>query len=322
MTDNTQVASKPVQEGNIAFPQRWNSLSEDGDYREVSFLMGDSESGPMARVLSFPPGRGSVRANGRAYSHHHRTDTFRIALASHSRQTRVSGHWFGQGDFVLRGANDVYVESLEGGHGALLLLVSADRRGYHPVYSDRDRAEAEATLDESASVVFGDEQPHFHEHDDDVASGIAATFGDLDSKRPELYGDLHDQTNWHRMSDGSDVAMVLMGDPSSGTLVQMTQWPSEASESAKSPSPTDRFWLLIGGSCSIGERLYHAGDFRFLPAGTADPEIVRGDSGSTEVVVIADRGHWMESVCAQDPNTRSAELVGLVEQQHEALLLG
>ena len=322
MTDKTQPASKSVEEGNIAFPQRWNSLTEDGDYREISFLMGDPESGPMARVLSFPPGRESVRANGRAYSHHHRTDTFRIALASHSRQTRVSGHWFGHGSFVLRGANDVYVESLEGGHGALLLLISADRRGYHPVYSDRDRAEAEATLDESASVVFGDEQPHFHEHDDDTASGVAATFADLDSKRPELYGDLHEQTNWHRMSDGSDVAMVLMGDPSSGTLVEMTQWPSGASEPAKPPSQTARFWLMIGGSCSIGDRLYHEGDFRFLPAGTADPKIVRGDSGSTEVVVTADRAQWMESVCAQDQNTRSTELLQLVEQMHQALLPG
>ena len=321
MMDDAQLAGKPVEEGNIAFPQRWNSLSEDGDYREVSFLMGDSESGPMARVLSFPPGRGSVRANGRAYAHHHRTDTFRIALAAHSQQTRVSGRWMGHGEFLLRGANDVYVESLEGGHGALLLLVSADRRGYHPVYSDRDRAEAEATLDESASIVFGAEQPHFHEQDEDTASGLAATFANLDPKRPELYGDLRDQTSWHRMSDGSDVAMVLMGDPSSGTLVEMTHWPSGASEPAKSPNQTDKFWLLTSGSCYIGERLYHAGDFRFLPAGTVEPEIVRGDSGSTEVVVIADRARWMESACAQDQNTRSAELVGLIKQQHEALHL-
>jgi hypothetical protein len=315
---SAQPESQPVQEGNIAFPQRWNSLTRDGDYREVSFLMGDPDSGPMARVLSFPPGRESVRANGRAYSHHHRTDTFRITLASHSQQTRVSGRWLGQGEFVLRGANDVYVEK-NGGHGSLLLLVSADRRGYLPVYSDHDRAEAEAGLDESASVVFGTEQPHFHEHDEDTASGLATTFANVDSKRPELYGTLHDQTNWHRMSDGSDVAMVLMGDPSSGTLVQMTQWPSKALEPAKSPSQTDRFWLLTGGSCSIGDRLYHAGDFRFLPAGTPEPEIVRGDAGSTEVVVISDRARWMESACAQDQNTRSAELAGLIKQQHEAL---
>jgi hypothetical protein len=230
----------------------------------------------------------------------------------------VSGRWLGQGEFVLRGANDVYVEK-NGGHGSLLLLVSADRRGYLPVYSDHDRAEAEAGLDESASVVFGTEQPHFHEHDEDTASGLATTFANVDSKRPELYGTLHDQTNWHRMSDGSDVAMVLMGDPSSGTLVQMTQWPSKALEPAKSPSQTDRFWLLTGGSCSIGDRLYHAGDFRFLPAGTPEPEIVRGDAGSTEVVVISDRARWMESACAQDQNTRSAELAGLIKQQHEAL---
>jgi hypothetical protein len=319
---NVQTASEPVQEGNIAYPQRWASLSEDGDYREVSFLMGDSESGPMARILSFPPGRESVRANGKAYSHHHRTDTFRIALASHSQQTRVSGRWLGEGEFVLRGANDTYVESLEGGHGALLLLVSDDRRGYHPVYSERDRAEAEATLDESASIVFGAEQPHFHEHDEDVATAPATTFADLDTRRPELYGDLYDQSSWHHMSDGSDVAMVLMGDPSSGTLVEMSQWPSGATEPAKSPSSTDKFWLLTRGSCSIGERLYHAGDFRFVPAGTVESEIVRGDSGSTEVVVLADRARWMEWACGQDQDTRSAELAGLVRQQHEALHLG
>jgi len=132
---------------------------------------------------------------------------------------------------------------------------------------------------------------------------------------------MYDQTSWHRMSDGSDVAMVLMGDPSSGTLVQMTQWPSGASEPAKSPGQTDRFWLLTGGSCSIGDRMYHAGDFRFLPAGAVEPEIVRGDSGSTEVVVIADRARWMESACAQEQNTRLAELAGLIKQQHEALHL-
>ena len=50
MRDDTRPANKPVQEGNIAFPQRWNNLSSDGDYREVSFLMGDSESGPMDSV--------------------------------------------------------------------------------------------------------------------------------------------------------------------------------------------------------------------------------------------------------------------------------
>ena len=57
-----------------------------------------------------------------------------------------------------------------------------------------------------------------------------------------------------------------------------------------------------------------------MQAGTVEPEIVRGDSGSTEVVVIADRVRWMESACAQDQSTRSAELAGLIKQQHEALL--
>ena len=39
MMDDAQPAGKPVEEGNIAFPQRWNSLSEDGDYREDAHML-------------------------------------------------------------------------------------------------------------------------------------------------------------------------------------------------------------------------------------------------------------------------------------------
>lgn len=312
---DAQQRAHNVIEGNIYFPQRWCALSRDGDYRELPFLLGDPMTGPMARFLSFPPGRDSVRVNGKAYAHHHRTDTFRMALGPQPMQTRILGQWLDHGDFVLRGANDVYVEK-SGGRGAILLLVSADRRGYHPVYSAAEREEAESTLDPSSAIVFGDNIPHFHERDEDVVSGPEASFAALQAQQPVLFGALSDDQEWFGLSDGSKVGAVFMADPASGTLILLSNNTANALEAPAGRYASDMVRLVLSGSCSVGERAYSAGDFRFTRAGTEEGAIVHGPSGSTQVLIFGDRRGWLPQVAggsAAEACPRLSEMASLLE---------
>lgn len=311
----TQQKAHNVMEGNIYFPQRWCALSRDGDYRELPFLLGDPMTGPMARILSFPPGRESVRVNGKAYAHHHRTDTFRVALGPQPGQTRILGKWLGHGDFVLRGANDVYVEK-SGGRGAILLLVSADRRGYHPVYNIADREEAESTLDESASIVFGENMPHFHERDEDVISGPETSFAGLQAQQPVLFGSMDGDDAWHHLSDGSRVGAVFMADPVSGTLILLSTNTPGAQEAPAGRYQSDLVRLVLSGTCSVGDRSYSAGDFRFTRAGTDEGEIVHGPTGSRQILIFGDRRGWLPQMAdgqAREVCPRLNELAGLLE---------
>ncbi|UUZ66406.1 hypothetical protein LP417_32730 (plasmid) [Polaromonas sp. P1-6] len=310
-----QQREHKVIEGNINFPQRWCAMSRDGDYREIPFLLGDPMSGPMARILSFPPGRESVRVNGKAYAHHHRTDTFRVALGPQPMQTRILGEWLDHGDFVLRGANDNYVEK-SGGRGAILLLVSADRRGYHPVYSDADREDAESTLDETASLVFGDNMPHFHQRDEDAILGPEASFAGLQTQQPVLFGSMPDDETWHKLSDGSKVGAVFMADPVSGTLILLSNNTPNAMESPAGQYQTDMVRLVLSGSCSVGDRAYSAGDFRFTSQGNDEGEIVHGPTGSTQILIFGDRRGWLPQMAngsALEACPRLTELAAMLE---------
>ncbi|HSW17401.1 MAG TPA: hypothetical protein VLJ86_09255 [Ramlibacter sp.] len=320
---DAQQKAHNVIEGNIYFPQRWCALSRDGDYRELPFLLGDPMTGPMARFLSFPPGRESVRVNGKAYAHHHRTDTFRVALGPQPKQTRILGQWLDHGDFVLRGANDVYVEK-SGGRGAALLLVSADRRGYHPVYSAADREEAESTLDESASIVFGENIPRFHERDEDAIMGPEASFAALQVQKPLLFGSISDDQEWTRLSDGSRVGAVFMADPVSGTLILLSNNAPNAIEAPAGRYPSDMVRLVVAGACSVGDRAYSAGDFRFTRAGTDEGEIVHGPSGSTQILIFGDRRGWLPQVAngsALQACPRLAEVADMLGQFMETTSL-
>lgn len=312
---DAQQRAHNVIEGNLYFPQRWCALSRDGDYREIPFLLGDPMTGPMARFLSFPPGRESVRVNGKAYAHHHRTDTFRVALGPQPMQTRILGQWLDHGDFVLRGANDVYVEK-SGGRGAILLLVSADRRGYHPVYGEADREEAESTLDESSSIVFGENIPHFHERDEDVISGPETSFAALEAQKPVLFGSMSNDEDWLGLSDGSKVGAVFMADPVSGTLILLSKNAPNAQEAPAGRYQSDMVRLVLSGSCSVGDRVYSTGDFRFTRAGTDEGAIVHGPGGSTQILIFGDRRGWLPQVpngSAFEACPRLTEIASMLE---------
>ena len=311
-----------VLEGNVAFPHRWLAMTPDDAYREAPFLLGDDEVGPIARILSFPPGIKSVRSSGRAYSHHHRTDTFRIVLAPQPEQTRISGRWLGYGEFVLRQANDVYVETA-GGRGLLMLLVSADRRGYHPVYAERDRHEAQSTRAETASVVFGTAQPSFHARDEDAVTGLVADFGSPARCESAVFGSVFDHSNWSAASDGSRVAPILMGDSAVGPAVVLSNNRPDSLESPERRTSTDEFRLILAGSCTIGERVYTAGEFRVTGSGTVEGPVRHGPGGSTQVVVLANRSEWRSSagLVRVDECARLSELDEMIRRL-EALLDG
>lgn len=313
---NRQQQAHAVIEGNINFPQRWCALSRDGDYRELPFLLGDPMSGPMARFLSFPPGRESVRINGKAYAHHHRTDTFRVALGPQPMQTRILGQWLDHGDFVLRGANDVYIEK-SGGRGAILLLVSADRRGYHPVYGEADREEAEGTLDATASVVFGDQMPPFHQRDVDAIPGPESSFASLEAQQPVLFGSMRDDRNWTVLADGSRAGAVFMADPVSGPLVLLSRNAPGAVEAPAGRHASDMVRLVLSGSCSVGERVNSAGDFRYTRAGNREEEVVHGPAGSTQILIFGDRRGWLPQdggpASALEACPRLAEIAAMLE---------
>jgi hypothetical protein len=139
---------------------------------------------------------------------------------------------------------------------------------------------------------YGENDFSLHESDDDATTALAATFAEIPSPA-RLFGSIHDDADWAELSDGSRVAAVFLDNAVSGPMVLLTNNAPGVVEAPAGSYGDDRMRLIMKGSCTIGDREFHAQDFRATEAGIVEGPVVHGPEGSSQVVVYADRRHWL-----------------------------
>jgi hypothetical protein len=250
----------------------------------ATFTLGDQATGPVVLLAVYP--KGAPLSRGKAHSH--RSDTFRMAVGPHHQQFKFGAKWLGHGDFLLAGANDRYVETL-GTEGMYQFLVTADRRGWpHGYQQDLENDELLAAWPAMAETFFDGFWP-VHERDDQAVHGIKATIASDPKAQRRVWGSFSNREGWHVLSDGSEVAVMLLADSVHGPAVILSHNQPNTVEIAPHRLGTDTFRLVLDGSVRIGEAGFGPGQFRHSSAGSDEEAVVHGPEGSNQVLVLADR---------------------------------
>jgi hypothetical protein len=262
------------------------------DYKEgkaATYSMGDPVTGPNVLLVDYPAGASGYRSP----THSHRSDSFRVAVGPGAQQFRDGARWFGHGDFLLMGANDRYVETL-GTDGMYMAIVSADRRGWpHGYEQNASNEDSLAEWPATFETYFANEKFWaIHESDDQAIIGTKASIA---SNPPDpkgerrVWGNFSNREGWHVMSDGTEVAVMLFGDPEHGAAVILSHNSPNSVEIGRHHLGTDTFRLVIDGSVHVGDSRFGTGQYRQSMAGSDEDAVVHGPEGSNQVLILADR---------------------------------
>ena len=318
-SDSRQV--QPVDgviEGDLNDTEGWMTPNPAGfeGMRQAMFLLGDPKTGPAILFTDREPGpEAGIRA------HHHRAGTFRIMIGEEPKQIKHAGRWMGFGDFFAIDSKVMYAERLGSVHH-LSLVMEADRRGSVSLFAKEDLAQVAQTFKDRVKSGFGFDWPVWERDEDATPSKFVTTFAETPERFASIPGSLDDDT-WTVLSDGSAVAAVFLEGPEDGPLVVMTRNAPNAVEAPAGAYASDRLRLILQGDCRIGDRTYGAGQLRITAAGVSDEAIVHGPSGSTQLLILADRRGWLPVDAVETPETaRLWEIDRFLEGYKKDMLAG
>jgi hypothetical protein len=281
MTSDTENST--TLDGGFSESAKWPVTNREG--KIVTFAMGDRATGPVVHLAAYPEGAPVYRSQ----AHSHRSDSFRMAVGPGAEQFKDGAKWLGHGDFLLMGANDRYVETM-GADGVHMFLLTADRRGWpHGYQQNLENNELMAAWPAMAEKFFEKEELWpVYESDDQAIHGLRASFAPVPKER-RVWGSFTNRDGWHVMSDGSEVAVMFLGDSDRGPAVILSHNRPNTVEIGHHRLAADTFRLVLDGSVQVGETRYGPGQFRQSSASQDRGPVVHGPDGSSQVLVLADR---------------------------------
>jgi hypothetical protein len=283
----TSDTEKATLDGGFPESAEWPIPYKEG--KAATYGMGDPVTGPSVLLVDYPAGASGYRSP----THSHRTDSFRVAVGPGAEQFRDGARWLGHGDFLLMGANDRYVETLST-DGMYMFLVAADRRGWpHGYEQNVSNEDSLAEWPATFETYFAKEKFWaIHESDDQAVLGTKASIA---SNPPDpkgerrVWGSFSNREGWHVMSDGTEVAVMLLGDAAHGPAVIVSHNPPNSVEIGRHHLGSDTFRLVIDGRVGVGEASFGPGQYRQSMAGSNEEAVVHGPEGSNQVLILADR---------------------------------
>jgi len=328
-----------IVEGHIDDSGTWERVNSDRN--RLVFLMGDPTSGPLVSLSDIDPGNPMNtpsrlrRLKLKALSllperaqqllramfshrrmHHHRTDTFRMQVKDDPGQCIIFGSKrYGFGDFRLQPGMIRYKEWSSHG-GCLELEFCADRRGEPPIEGDVWAIDDESVIRaRSAGGAFVSQVNRFHTRDEDAMPGTLAYTAAASVPRTGITGSFDDD-GWAVLSDGSKVAALFMGVPTTGPMVVLSHNVPGAVEAPAGTYPTEMLRLILKGTCRVGDRSFGPGSWRVTDSNVRQGPVVHGPEGSMQLLFLADRRGWL-------PSTASDSAIELVPRMSEqASVLG
>lgn len=254
-------------------------------------FLGDDERGPVIRMMALPPGLSTDGEDGKsAPPHGHASDNFRIALRG---SLKMGVHSYGPGEFRLQQGWKAYGSDTvaEGPDGGWEMLMFADRRGMRmrPTRTRPDDPIPYLDVEKDVAAWMGYHSDWFGDEPGATCllSQLVSTLGS--PVRGGITGSFADPSNWLPATEGSRVAVTLMGDAERGPVVVMACTEPSACAAGRGRIQTETFRLVVDGQCEIGEMTYRIGDMRIDQAGAATERVVAGEGGLKEIIVYGDR---------------------------------
>jgi hypothetical protein len=166
----------------------------------------------------------------------------------------------------------------------------------------------------SAGGAFVSQVHNFHTRDEDADAGMLVYTATARVPRTGLTGSFDDQ-GWARLSDGSKMAALFMGVPTTGPMVLLSHNAPGAVEAPAGTYTTETLRLILKGSCSVGDRSLGSGAWRVTDSNVAQGPVVHGPQGSMQLLFFADRRGWF-------PTNAGDSAVVLPRMSEQAGVLG
>jgi hypothetical protein len=337
-TDDSFPIVNGIADGSLdERDMKWENIFLDR--KLLAILLGDPDSGPCVIIAEIPPQAlstassplGRLKQWGRAVlpdpfdqllrrilslrgSHYHRSDTFRMVLGDNPKHSFTFGRgWHYAGGYRLQRSNHRYRE-WHSIHGNLEIIVDADRRGHSPIERDlRDFDDIESIRGSlQGAGTYVSQLRTFHTKDAEAVSGLGSTAVGY-FPWSGLSGSFLDE-DWARLSDGSKVAGLVMGDQVRGPLILLSRNAPNVVESPAGSHSTEILRIVLTGSCAIGDRSYGPGSWRLTDVDVNQEAVVHGPEGSTQLVLFGDRRGWLvDTGVAREAFPRTCELARILE---------
>ncbi|HVW32135.1 MAG TPA: hypothetical protein VHL53_06315 [Acidimicrobiia bacterium] len=292
-------------------PERWTgptalqatSRVADTPMHATAITLGDDEAGPVLIFLRLAPGVTPPDAP----AHGHASDNWRISLLGSLPMGREA---YGPGEFRIQEgwkpyASDNYALGPDGGWSALLF---ADRRGVrmrHVKAQETELTESNRHLAEWLGIK-GD----LVSDSPDDAPGPSRLVTSLDDARraAHINSSFAEADGWLPVGADSRFAAALMGDPARGPVLVLTRTAPGGQALSGCSFDTEGFRMVVRGSHTIDGTVYEIGDMRVDSPEARYGDVIAGDDGVDEVILVADRraamplagaGPWADALQAE-----------------------
>ncbi|MFA5494327.1 MAG: hypothetical protein WC247_06085 [Porticoccaceae bacterium] len=266
-------------------PEEWPLMTPQGSIKSFTFEMGDPESGPVFQLGLISPLESEPLdwPNSIDPPHFHGTDQFRVISGG---EWSLANKTMGAGSFAFQESGLRYSEHPGKGGAAWVMLVLGDRRGARPTLVREAHKETLINTGSGNDRPLADDEVYPHPAGPRGIAAIATSEGPCErGYRLGSFAALARGVQDHKPALVSGV----LGDRDRGPVALVVKAAPGCRVSAASTCGSERFLVVSGGSCRIGDREYVAGDMRIQGAYREMPEIVSGADGLEATWIIADR---------------------------------
>lgn len=263
-------------------------------FKEFGFVfnlikIGDEQAGPMFSMLNaFPGAKMPVSA-----AHAHASDSFRVALKGHihmdPKAYEALEFRYQEGWRVYPGHGDVVIDD----HGMWEIVLLGDSRGQKA--RSAVKIEGPDVDNELLKVIAADFEMVGDVMSDDPADGAGpSAITTTLAPRPrmgKLEGSYANSTQWDEVAPGVRATIALIGDAQKGPVVICTDVAPNACAMPHSRFGTEVLRVVVDGDSEIGEFTYQMGDVRVQMPDMPCDDVMAGDRGLKELIVLGDRRH-------------------------------
>ncbi|HET9666072.1 MAG TPA: hypothetical protein VFP09_04930, partial [Desertimonas sp.] len=266
--------------------QQWPQTQYNGHAASQTMMwLGDPTSGPLVSLSVTTPDAEDAWTR----THSHGSDQFRVIMRGSSRA--VGRHVLRPGQFAFQESGMVYREGIGGRDDDVWsFLVAGDRRGASTVTFRGDNGNPKYDVPKEMLEVF-EAAAAANPGGVKGIPGVVTTLGSC--RQGYLGGSFadagRDGDGWRALAPGVTAAAAAWGDRECGPVALLVHAAPGSAALPRLTTGTESVFLVVGGSCMVGEAELSGGDLRVTAPDLALNPVMAGDDGLDALLFVADR---------------------------------
>jgi hypothetical protein len=266
--------------------QQWPQMQINGHTAATAVMsLGDPASGPCVGLSIVTPDDEDAWTR----THSHGTDQFRVMIRGTCRA--VGRHVLRPGQFAFQESGMLYREGIGGRDDEVWsFLVAGDRRGVLGSMPRGDNGNPKFEFTDEMRKAYAAAAAS----NPGGAKGIPGVVTTLGSCRQGYLGGSFadagpDGEGWRALASGVTAAVAAWGDEASGPVALLLHTAPRTVALPRLTTGTESVFLVVGGSCVVGEAELSSGDLRVTAPDLPLGEVMAGDDGLDALFLVADR---------------------------------